>query len=185
MQTVHCAFWPSPPPLAAQPLIKQALSSSSTARQVSPLRGPPPQRGGGTPSTAESPLPNYRWRSSLVCVLWWNKETVHRDLILTLRFRLFITDKLSQIISIILWHSNTCCVLSYLQYESWERKDLEDVLAVRTVFLELQAPLLRTDFLRWFITAVVAPTLPAAHLLGADYGYDNVRTVILCICMWL
>jgi hypothetical protein len=65
---------------------------------------------------------------------------------------------------------------TYLQWESWQIAEAEDLIAVRTDFIEVQAPLLRTPFFDWYLGKVVQPTLAASNVLGADYGFDNVSS---------
>ena len=82
-------------------------------------------------------------------------------------------------------------VYPYLQYDTWHNSsnkgsggssssgssDDDDIIAVTTDFIEMQAPIIHTGFFLWYIQYVIKPTLAAANILGADYGYDNVRVI--------
>lgn len=48
-----------------------------------------------------------------------------------------------------------------------------NVLAAGTGFIELQAPLMDARFLSWFLRFIVVPMLRPLHILGADWGFDD------------
>lgn len=59
----------------------------------------------------------------------------------------------------------------YLIKRHWEQKG--DTLASTVGFIEIQAPLLHAQFLEWYILGFIIPLLPAMHILGADWGLDE------------
>lgn len=58
----------------------------------------------------------------------------------------------------------------YLYRGSWTD---QSVLASTVGFIEIQAPLMQAEFFEWFLVAFVVPLYPAMHILGADWGIDE------------
>jgi len=40
-------------------------------------------------------------------------------------------------------------------------------------FIELQVPLFDASFFEWFVMAFIMPLLPSLHILGVDWGFDE------------
>jgi hypothetical protein len=59
----------------------------------------------------------------------------------------------------------------YLIKRHWEQKG--DTLASTVGFIEIQAPFLHARFFEWYIMSFIIPLLPAMHILGADWGLDE------------
>lgn len=66
-------------------------------------------------------------------------------------------------------HENTQ-FYRYTHRRSWTNSN---ILASTTGFIEIQAPLIDTLFLEWYIMAFVVPMSPALHILGVDWGFDE------------
>jgi hypothetical protein len=75
----------------------------------------------------------------------------------------------SPIVAQPLIHENTQSY-RYLQRRSWENPR---ILASNVGFIEIQAPLMDAMFLEWYIMAFIVPLSPALHILGVDWGYDE------------
>jgi hypothetical protein len=58
----------------------------------------------------------------------------------------------------------------YLQRPSWQNSS---ILASSVGFIEIQAPLFDALFFEWFVFAFIVPLLPAMHILGVDWGFDE------------
>jgi hypothetical protein len=58
----------------------------------------------------------------------------------------------------------------YLNAEKWRRSH---AVATYSGFVEIQAPLMDAPFLEWFVLAFVVPMLLPSHILGADWGFDE------------
>lgn len=63
----------------------------------------------------------------------------------------------------------------YLGVQGWAEQAQRGgrVLAASTGFIELQAPLMEARFFEWFLRFVVVPMLRPLHVLGADWGFDD------------
>ena len=151
-KALQCSFYPNLPPLVAQTLIKQlnteiAIHSPATTTDDHPSES----------STSQHHSTDTGRHTATVS----SSEAAYK---LTKR------------------------IYPYLQYDTWHNSsnkggsssgssDDDDVIAVTTEFIELQAPIIHTGFFLWYTQYVVKPTLAAANILGADYGYDNVRVI--------
>lgn len=64
---------------------------------------------------------------------------------------------------------------AYLGVQGWAEQTQGGgrVLAASTGFIELQAPLMDARFFEWFLRFVVVPMLRPLHVLGADWGFDD------------
>lgn len=60
---------------------------------------------------------------------------------------------------------------SYLNSDGWTQRR---IVAAKSRFIELQAPLVDTGFFLWFLQAVVVPMMPAIAYFESDFGMDNV-----------
>lgn len=58
----------------------------------------------------------------------------------------------------------------YLHAPAWKNSY---ALASEVGFIEIQAPLFNARYLEWFLTSCIIPLLPAMHILGADWGLDE------------
>eukprot|EP01035_Chromulina_nebulosa_P029807 gene29807-39538_t len=59
----------------------------------------------------------------------------------------------------------------YLNAEKW--KDRRNVMAAYSGFVEIQAPLMDAQFFSWFVVSFVVPMILPSHILGADWGFDE------------
>lgn len=59
----------------------------------------------------------------------------------------------------------------YLQTKSWEGN--QSVVMSDSGFIEIQAPLLYGPLLEWYIMSFIVPLYPVLHVLGADWGFDE------------
>jgi len=60
----------------------------------------------------------------------------------------------------------------YLNQKSWtEHRDR--VVAAHTGFVEIQAPVMDTHLFRFYVLSFVLPLVVPAHILGADWGFDQ------------
>lgn len=66
-------------------------------------------------------------------------------------------------------HENTK-VYKYLGTPYW---DGSNVIACRVGFVEIQVPFIDAEFFEWFTLAFVHPMFTTMHILGADWGFDN------------
>lgn len=57
----------------------------------------------------------------------------------------------------------------YLNANAWKGTA---IIATSTDFVEIQAPLLDSDFFDWFLRFFIVPLLTPSHILGADWGFD-------------
>lgn len=58
-------------------------------------------------------------------------------------------------------------------WDAEDRASGTNTLAATTGFIELQAPLMDTAFLSWFLRFVVVPMVAPIHIMGADWGVDD------------
>jgi hypothetical protein len=58
----------------------------------------------------------------------------------------------------------------YLNSKGWAKSR---ALSSTAGFVEIQAPLMDSRFLEWYLLAFVAPMAGASHILGADWGFDR------------
>jgi len=64
----------------------------------------------------------------------------------------------------------------FLSEKDWreeERRHGSKFLAVGTGFIEVQAPLLDSSFFSWFLRFLVVPMVAPLHVVGADWGFDD------------
>ena len=47
------------------------------------------------------------------------------------------------------------------------------VVAAHTGFIEIQVPLIDAALFRWYLLSFVLPMAVPAHILGADWGFDQ------------
>ena len=59
----------------------------------------------------------------------------------------------------------------YLNAQQW--KGRRNVLAAYSGFIEIQAPLMDAQFFTWFVVSFVVPMILPSHILGADWGFDE------------
>ena len=152
-KALQCSFYPSLPPLVAQPLIKQ-LNTEITIHTTTIT---------DDHSSESSFSQHHSTGTGRHTTTVSSSEAAYK---LTRR------------------------IYPYLQYDTWHNSskkggsssssgssDDDDIIAVTTDFIEMQAPIIHTGFFLWYIQYVIKPTLAAANILGADYGYDNVSIV--------
>jgi hypothetical protein len=60
----------------------------------------------------------------------------------------------------------------YLNYNTWRNRN-SNILAVEMRFIEKQTPIFRGIFLEWFLTYIGGLLLLPVHVLGVDYGIDQ------------
>lgn len=61
-----------------------------------------------------------------------------------------------------------------LQLVNWNETELKKSQMIPTRFVEMQAPIVETAFLRWFMLFVLEPVVEGMSLLTADFGLDNI-----------
>ena len=59
----------------------------------------------------------------------------------------------------------------YLNSKKWNKN--RNVLASYSGFVEIQAPLVDAQFFSWFVVSFVVPMILPSHILGADWGFDE------------
>lgn len=60
----------------------------------------------------------------------------------------------------------------YLNYDTWFYRDT-NILALESKFIEKQTPIFRGLYLEWFLTSITGLLLWPMHVLGVDYGIDQ------------
>lgn len=58
----------------------------------------------------------------------------------------------------------------YLQRDGWNKYGY---LSSEVGFVEIQVPMFDSKFLQWYLLAFVTPMLELVHILGADWGFDE------------
>jgi hypothetical protein len=61
----------------------------------------------------------------------------------------------------------------YLNSVKWRESENSKVLAAKSGFIEIQAPVVDSRFFEWFILSFVLPLIIPTHVLGADWGIDQ------------
>jgi len=63
--------------------------------------------------------------------------------------------------------------LSDKEWREEERRSGTTLLAASSAFVEVQAPILDASFLSWFLRFLVVPMVAPLHIMGADWGFDD------------
>ncbi len=60
----------------------------------------------------------------------------------------------------------------FLTKSFWSQKN-KNVIATKSGFIEIQAPFMNAAFMEWFLLGFVIPMFRPVHILGADWGFDE------------
>ncbi len=60
----------------------------------------------------------------------------------------------------------------FLTKSFWSQRN-KNVIATKSGFIEIQAPFINAAFMEWFLLGFVIPMFRPMHILGADWGFDE------------